>query len=338
MNEVSTVASSSRPTKWMLSRRWLGRIEAREYLLLCTVVVLCIGISLGSGGNFLHAYNLSSLFLTTAITLVPAIGMTAVIVTGGIDVSVGSMLGLVAVLGGICFEHGWGLAAATPVFLLSGGLLGLLNGALITAGRIPPIITTLGTLSIFRAAAFFMLGNHWITMVPPSLTQFFVLQKLWVLPAAFLIALALLVAFAGFLNKVATGRHIYAIGNNENAARLHGIKVSRIKILTYTLTGVLVGISALLTLAQSPTVQSSTGTGFELTVIAAVVLGGTELTGGRGTLLGTLLGSLLVAIVENGVVLLHIQPFWSGVLLGGVIIVSVGLAAVRQARISRGNA
>lgn len=312
--------------------RWRELFSAREYLLVAGVVVITLAITLGSGGNFWQLSNLNNLFVTTAITLVPAVGMTIVIVTGGIDVSVGSMLGLVAVAGGTAFEHGFGLAAATPVFLVAGAVLGLLNGLLITYGRVPPVIATLGTLSVYRAAAFILLGNHWITMIPPSVTETFVLTKLWVLPFAAVLALLILAAFMVFLNRFPTGRHVFAIGNNEEAARLNGIGVDRIKLFAYTLMGALIGVAALMSLGHSPMVQTSTGTGFELTVIAAVVLGGTELTGGRGSLFGTLLGAILVGLVQNGVVLLHIQPFWSGVVLGVIILVSVGSATVRRGR------
>ncbi|RJS91486.1 ABC transporter permease [Salinisphaera sp. Q1T1-3] len=308
---------------------WIN-VSVRELLLVVGVIVITAGISIGSSGNFWAASNLTNLMISTAITLVPAIGMTVIIVTGGIDVSVGSMLGLVAVAGGTAFEYGLGLAAATPVFLIAGAILGLINGALITYGRVPPVIATLGTLSVYRAAAFLFLGNHWITMIPPSVTETMVLTQPLGVPVAVWIALVLLALGMVFLARLPRGRHIFAIGNNENAARLNGIPVERIKLAAYTLTGVLVGVAALMSLGHSPMVQTTTGTGFELTVIAAVVLGGTELTGGRGSLLGTLLGAILVGLVQNGVVLLHIQPFWSGVVLGVIILVSVGSATVRR--------
>ena len=309
---------------------WIN-ISARELLLIVGVIVITAGIAIGSHGNFWAASNLTNLMISTAITLVPAVGMTVIILTGGIDVSVGSMLGLVAVAGGTAFEHGVGLAAATPVFLAAGAILGFVNGALITYGRVPPVIATLGTLSVYRAAAFIFLGNHWITMIPPTVTETMVLTQPLGIPVAVWISLIVLAICMVFLARLPRGRHVFAIGNNENAARLNGIPVERIKLAAYTITGVLVGIAALMSLGHSPMVQTTTGTGFELTVIAAVVLGGTELTGGRGSLFGTLLGAILVGLVDNGVVLLHIQPFWSGVVLGVIILVSVGSATVRRA-------
>ncbi|TAN14202.1 MAG: ABC transporter permease, partial [Rhizobiaceae bacterium] len=208
---------------------------------------------------------------------------------------------------------------------LIGAAFGLVNAAIIIGGRVPPVVATLGTLSIFRMCVFLVLGASWITMIPPELTVIFISDRLWFLPVASVMALVLMAVFAFFLRSFRLGRHIYAIGNNEEAARLAGVPVARIKLYAYTLLGMFTGIAALLTLGQSPLVQTSTGTGFELAVIAAVVLGGTELSGGRGTILGTLLGTLIVGLVNDGVVLMHIQPFWGGVLLGGIILLSIGV-------------
>lgn len=297
---------------------------AREGVLAITLAVVLIGISLGSHGDFWAHVNINNLLVRIAITAIPAIGMTLVILTGGIDVSIGSMMGLVAAVGGLLFQAGWSVWAVAPIFLLLGAGFGLINAVIILGGRVPPVVATLGTLSIFRMAVFLVLGSNWITMIPPELTTLFITSHVWVLPTATVIALVMMVLFAIFLRSFRLGRYIYAIGNNAEAARLAGIKVGRLELYTYVLLGVFTGIAALLTLGQSPLVQNSTGTGFELGVIAAVVLGGTELSGGKGTILGTALGAIIVELVKDGVVLMHIQPFWGGVLLGGIILVSIG--------------
>jgi ribose/xylose/arabinose/galactoside ABC-type transport system permease subunit len=299
--------------------------KGREGVLLITLCLLVIVISIGSHGAFWAPVNLNNLMVSAAVTAIPAIGMTLVILTGGIDVSIGSMLGLVAAIGGKFFEAGWSIPAVAPLFCLIGAAFGLVNAAIIIGGRVPPVVATLGTLSIFRMCVFLVLGASWITMIPPELTVIFISDRLWFLPVASVMALVLMAVFAFFLRSFRLGRHIYAIGNNEEAARLAGVPVARIKLYAYTLLGMFTGIAALLTLGQSPLVQTSTGTGFELAVIAAVVLGGTELSGGRGTILGTLLGTLIVGLVNDGVVLMHIQPFWGGVLLGGIILLSIGV-------------
>lgn len=312
---------------------WRPRLilpAGREALLLITLIILVVAIGFGSHGAFWDPINLNNLFVSSAITLIPAIGMTAVILTGGIDVSTGSMLGLCAAIGGSFFELGWSIAACIPVFLLSGAILGLVNAILIIKGRVPPVIATLGTLSIYRMLVFIVLGSDWITQIPPSLTTIFVVDHVFFLPVVSVIALILLVFASLFLRYFRIGRHIYAMGNNEEAARLAGIRPERIKLAAYIILGLLTGFAALMTLAQSPMAQTSTGDGFVLQVIAAVVLGGTSLSGGRGTMLGTLLGTLVVEIVDDGIVLLHIQPFWGGVVLGAIILVAIGTGARRE--------
>lgn len=312
-----------------LDWHWIG---GREALLFVTLVLLVGLISAGSHGAFFTRVNLDNLFVSAAITAIPAIGMTVVILTGGIDVSTGSMLGLTAAIGGTCFAAGWSLAATIPVFLASGAALGLVNAMLIINGRIPPVIATLGTLSIYRMLVFVVLGSNWLTNIPPALTTIFIMNRVWFLPVVAVIALAMLAAAALFLHRFRWGRHVYALGNNEEAARLAGIRPDRIKLAAYAGLGLLTGFAALLTLAESPMVETSTGNGFVLQVIAAVVLGGTELAGGRGGMLGTLLGTLIVELVYDGIVLLHIQPFWSGVALGGIILVAIGAGSRRHAR------
>jgi ribose/xylose/arabinose/galactoside ABC-type transport system permease subunit len=277
-------------------------------------------------GAFWGAVNLNNLMVDTAITLIPAIGMTVVILTGGIDVSVGSIAGLSAAVGGTCFAAGWGLAATIPVFLATGMVLGLVNAGLIIYGRIPPIVATLAALSIYRMGVFTVLSGDWITMIPPRLTTTFVLNHVLFMPVIAVIALVMLIAASLFLRYFRWGRQIYALGNNEEAAWLAGIRPERIKLCAYVVVGLLTGFAALMMLAESPMAQTSTGEGFELQVIAAVLLGGTALTGGRGTMLGTLLGTVLVRIIDDGIILLRIQPFWGGVALGAIILFAIGIS------------
>lgn len=315
------------PAIRMPGRAALGRfIVAREGVLLVTLVVLGFAIDFGSHGALWYRANVTSFLVDFAVTAIPATGMTIVILTGGIDVSTGSMLGLIAAIGGKFLAAGWSIALAVPVFLLLGALFGFINALIIIEGAVPPIVATLGTLSIYRMLVFIALGSTWLTGLPPTLTKIFVTTRLGPLPVATLLALAVMGGFAIFLRFFRAGRHIYALGNNEEAARLAGLPVLKIKRASYVLIGVFTGLAALINLGESPLVQTSTGSGFVLTVIAAVVLGGTELSGGKGTIFGTLLGTLIVQLVQDGVVLLHIQPFWSGVLLGAIILFSVGAA------------
>ena len=306
-----------RPSAW-------ARVGRREAALVVALVLVLVAVSAVSHGAFWDRVNVDSLLVTTAIAAIPATGMTIVILTGGIDVSIGSMLGLVASIGGTAFEHGWPVALVMPLFLVVGGALGAVNALLIGRGGVPPVVATLGTLSVFRMCVFLVLGSEWITAIPGVLTTWFVAARIVVLPVATVIALAVMAATAFGLRRHRLGRHIYAVGNNDEAARLAGIDVGRIRFASYVGLGVSVGAAALLQLGQSPLVQTSTGTAFELSVIAAVVLGGTELSGGRGTIGGTLLGVLIVGLIDDAIVLMHIQPFWGGVILGMIILAAVG--------------
>ena len=307
------------------------RLHGREAALLAALLVVGVAVSLVSHGGFWNPVNVRSLMVTTAITAIPATGMTIVILTGGIDVSIGSMLGLVAAIGGTAFKAHWPLGVVAPLFCVLGGLLGLLNAAIILLGGVPAVVATLGTLSIFRMCVFLVTGSNWISAIPPALTTIFVADRLLGVPVAAVIALALMAVVALFLRWHRIGRHVYAVGNNDEAARLSGVRVTRVRLGAYVMLGICTGAAALLELGQSPLVQTSTGTGFELDVIAAVVLGGTELSGGRGTVFGTLLGTLIVGLVTDAIVLMHIQPFWGGVLLGLIILASVGASRVRSA-------
>ena len=314
-------------------RSWLRLLSSsgREAALLATLALVVLVVSLVSHGTFWNPVNVRSLLVSSAITAIPATGMTVVILTGGIDVSIGSMLGLVAATGGLAFEAHWPLILVAPLFCVLGGLLGALNAAIVLGGGVPPVVATLGTLSIFRMCVFLAMGSNWITAIPASLTTVFVADRFAGLPVATIIALALMATVALFLHAHRFGRHVYAVGNNDEAARLSGIRVLPIRFASYVMLGLCTGAASLLQLGESPLVQTSTGTGFELDVIAAVVLGGTELAGGRGTVLGTLLGTLIVGLVADAIVLIHIQPFWGGVVLGLIILGSVGAGGARAA-------
>jgi ribose/xylose/arabinose/galactoside ABC-type transport system permease subunit len=307
-------------------------VGGREAALFVALLLVVLAVTIVSHGTFWDPVNIRSLLVTSAITAIPASGMTIVILTSGIDVSIGSMLGLVAAIGGTAFEAGWPIPPVALLFCMLGGALGLLNALIILRGNVPPVVATLGTLSIFRMCVFLVLGSNWITAIPPMLTTIFIATRIAGLPIAAVIAIILMVVIALVLRFHRAGWHVYAVGNNDEAARLHGINGERIRLAAYVLLGICTGTAALLQLGQSPLVQTSTGTGFELSVIAAVVLGGTELSGGRGTIFGTLLGTLIVGLVTDAIVLMHIQPFWGGVILGLIILLSVGAGHLRLTR------
>jgi ribose/xylose/arabinose/galactoside ABC-type transport system permease subunit len=304
-----------------------------EFGLLLMIALVVVTTSLGTQGRFWTAANLDSLLVDTAMTAIPAIGMTFVIVTAGIDVSVGAILGLSVTLLGLAYNHGWPVAAATAVALLAGLAMGLINGGVIAYLNIPPIITTLGFLSIWSAAIYLFLGGNWITNIPPTYTRWLVTDKALSVPNAMWVTLVLVALFSWISVKRPWGRYLYAIGNNPEAARVLGLPVRKTIVLAYALLGLLAAGAGMVHLALSPLVQATTGTGFELTVIAAVVVGGTDIVGGRGTVYGSFFGALLVEIISDAVILFHIQAFWQGVATGTIILIAVvtGILVRRRA-------
>jgi ribose/xylose/arabinose/galactoside ABC-type transport system permease subunit len=308
-----------------MTRRTLFR--KREFTVFGLIVVLAVVFSLTTE-RFLSMSNLTNLLLQLAGTAICAIGMTMIIITGGIDVSVGSMLGMSSVVAGKL------LMGNAPVLLVVlaamgvGLLMGLTNGSLIAYGKVPPIIVTLGMLNIIRSLLFQLLGGRWISGVPPAI-RVIGLGKWLGIPISMWIAVLLILFFSYFLNSRPLGRAIYALGNNPEAARVSGVNLARTTLFVYALTGVLVGFAGLIYVARTGIVQTNTGTGFELEVIAAVVLGGTSILGGKGTVIGSLLGAFLVGIIKNGMILLNVPALSEGLVIGALILISVVIDVIR---------
>ncbi len=259
--------------------------------------------------------------------------MTLVILTAGIDLSVGSILAFSGALAAGLLKHGISMPSANlyigfTVFgiliigMLAGGALGFVNGYAITRFKVPPFVATLAMLTMARGFTMLWTKGHPITGLGDSFgfigTGWFlgIPMPVWVSGMVVLFAVIL-------TNKTRFGRYIYAIGGNENAARLSGIPVKRIKIWVYSLAGVLAGIGGLLVTARLDSAQPNAGMSYELDAIAAVVIGGTSLSGGRGTILGTVLGAMIIGVLNNGLVLLNVSPFWQQVIKGLVILLAV---------------
>lgn len=302
--------------------------QRREFTVLGLIVVLAVIFSFTTE-RFLSVSNITNLLVQLAGTAISAIGMTMIIITGGIDVSVGSMLGMSSVVAGKL------LMGNAPVLLVVlsamgiGLLLGLLNGSLVAYGKIPPIIVTLGMLNIIRSLLFQLLGGRWISGIPPAI-RVIGLGKWLGIPISMWMAVVLILFFTYFLRSRPLGRAIYALGNNPEAARVSGVNLSLTTLFVYTLTGVLVGFAGLIYVARTGIVQTNTGVGFELEVIAAVVLGGTSILGGKGTVIGSLLGAFLVGIIKNGMVLLNVPALSEGLVIGTLILLSVVIDVIRS--------
>ncbi len=302
-------------------------LRRREFTVLGLIVALVIIFSLTTE-RFMSVSNISNLLLQLAGTAISAIGMTMVIITGGIDVSVGSTLGMASVVAGKFLMGGyapfWVLAAAVGMGLL----VGLFNGVLIAWGNIPPIIVTLGMMSILRSLMYQLLGGRWISGIPPAI-RVIGLGKWLGIPISMWVTVLLIALFTYFLSSRPLGRAIYAVGNNPEAARISGIDLKRTTLFVYAVLGALAGFAGLVYVARTGIVQTNTGSGFELEVIAAVVLGGTSILGGRGTVIGSLLGAFLVGIIKNGMVLLNVPALSEGLVVGTLIILSVMIDVIR---------
>lgn len=266
-----------------------------------------------------------------------AIGVTLVIITGGIDISVGSMMALSALGAAAALQTLPADAPAVQVLpvaiavpLAIGLACGLINGGLIVALNLHPFIVTLGTMSIFRGLANVLPAEKTLPAagkrLPPAFTTDFMRMEIFGLQPMPLIIMLICVALGWFyLRMMVAGRETYAIGGNEEAARFSGLRVGWIKLRTYALAGLAAGVAGMVSVGRFGTASTSTGTGYELTVIAAAVVGGASLVGGRGTAIGALLGTLVIALIENGIIILRLAQEYRLVIIGAAIIIAVSL-------------
>ena len=318
----------------MNNRRGAGLVTLLLKLRAVLVLMALLAAFSILSPTFLTVNNLSILTKHVAITAFLAIGMTFVILTGGIDLSVGSVAGLSGmVAGGLLtvglYGHRTGALTAILAALLVSALVGFLNGGLVTRLGVAPFIATLGTLYIARGAALLLSNGATFPNLAgtaarpiPGFTwvgQSFLLGipvPVWTMGAIAVLA-ALGAQYTPF------GRHVYAVGGNERAAHLSGIRVARVKVLTYVFSGICAGLVGVIIAAQLESAHPATGESFELTAIAAVVLGGTSLMGGRGSIVGSLIGAFVIGVLADGLVMLGVSEFWQMVIKGAVIILAV---------------
>ncbi|MEH1838478.1 MAG: ribose ABC transporter permease [Nostoc sp.] len=296
--------------------------------ILPILVIICILFAFLSP-NFLTTGNIVNILRQASINIVLATGMTFVILTGGIDLSVGSILGVsavVALLVSLLPALSW---AAVPAALLAGLLLGLVNGAIITFLDVPPFIVTLGSLTALRGLAFLVAKGT--TLINLDI-NFAWVGNTYLGPFPWLVIIALLAVIVSWfvLRQTVLGVQIYAVGGNERAARLTGIKVNRVLLFVYGISGLLAGLAGIMSASRLYSASGILGQGYELDAIAAVILGGTSFTGGIGTIGGTLLGALIIAILNNGLTLLNLSYFWQLVVKGLVIILAVVIDRLRR--------
>ena len=294
-----------------------------------TLIALFVILSIASP-NFLTSTNLSSVVRQTAVINIIALGMTVIIISGGIDLSVGSILALSGLLGAMTMEkHGiaWGMAAGMAV----GFLCGFANGMMTTALRINPFIVTLGTMGVYRGLALIISKGLPVHEIPPSFSYLGEGTLLGV-PVVLWILLLCAVVTHTMLEHTRHGRYAFSIGSNPEAALYAGVPVNFHTTVVYSVAGMLTGLSGMIEVSRLMTGQPTGGQGYELTAIAAVVIGGGSLRGGEGSVLGTLVGAFIMGLLANGSDLLGTNPYWQQVIIGGVIILAVGVDELRKRR------
>jgi ribose transport system permease protein len=295
---------------------------------------MVIALSLLSD-RFLTPENGWNVLRQISVNLCLSVGLTLVILSGGIDLSVGAVLALAGAVSAQLLKHGvdlpslgvhleFTIAGAVLAAVGVGTLAGFTNGLVVTRLLLPPFVATLAMMSIARGLTMLWTGGFPITGLDPAFG--FIGTGTWAgVPMPVWIVLALVAAALIVCHRTAFGRHLYAVGGSERAARLTGLRVDRIKVAVYIAGGALSGVAGLLVTARLDSAQPNAGTGYELDAIAAVVIGGTSLSGGRGSVSGTVLGCLLIGLLNNGLTLLNVSPFWQQVIKGLVTLIAVAL-------------
>jgi len=321
--EATTSAAALAATK----RKELARSLIELAGMLPVLIVICILFALLTP-NFLTQNNIVNVVRQASINIVLAAGMTFVILTGGIDLAVGSVLGFTAVIAVAVSLQPALSWAAVPIALLAGLVVGVLTGMTVAYIGLPPFIVTLGTYTAIRGAAYLAAGG---TTVINSKIGFAWIGNGYVGPIPWLVIIALVtIAVSAFiLHRTILGVHVYAVGGNPQAARLTGIRVPLILIFAYGVSGLLSGLGGVMSASRLYSAQGQLGIGYELDAIAAVILGGTSFVGGIGTVFGTLIGALIIAVLNNGLTLMNVSFYWQLVIKGAVIVLAVMLDKLR---------
>ena len=316
-----------------LFRRLAGR---REYGVLMLLIVIIAGVSMVNPA-FLAGGNIRDMLVRCAPAIIVACGMTLVIVTGEIDISVGSLMGLLAALMGILTSPDrmggpvWFGIAAT---LGAGAACGFVNGLLVTVGRVPSIIVTLGMLTALRGVTELLMRGEWIENLPPGL-RFLGTGAVLGVPVCVATALVIVALSIVLARQTPLGRRVYAVGSNPRSAVLAGISPRQIKIIVFTLTGFLTALATLVSVTQLSVIESGVGVGFELLVVTCVVVGGTSISGGRGNVVGSLLGVLLMSTVGTVLIFLRLgeqSTYWERAIQGAFILLAVLVDHVARGR------
>lgn len=309
------------------NKKRYSKIMTTEFYLLLFLVAILIFLGIFAKG-FYDMNNIMSLLNRYSYILIAAIGMNMIIITSNIDVSAGALISVICVVVGFMGKAGLPLGVFLPVAMAVGAILSTLNGLFITKLRIPSIVVTLATTQIFQGVLPLVVDGS-IYDLPPSFTWLAYEAKiLGIIPASVLIMIIITALTLVFMKYSKFSKQLYAIGNNQNGARLAGVNVDKVVVLSYTIAGILFGITATIIATGSQRVTTTMSNGLEMTFIAAVVLGGTSTAGGSGKVIGTVIGAFILSLVSPAINYLGISPDWSDAIMGGIIILSVVASAL----------
>jgi ribose transport system permease protein len=326
-HEGSTEAvAQARKTAW---RNVIGRPEFGVFLIL---LVMTMGLSVYTD-TFLTSTNIFNILRAFSWIAISAFGQCMAIITNGIDLSVGSVMGLSGLATAMLLAQGVNVPVAVLGGLLTGLIAGLLNGLMITKGKLPPFIATLGMLLMARGLCYGLTGGWPVRDLPQtfrSLGQYDIPIAGMGVPLPLIFLLVIGVIMSTFLGRTVWGYRIYALGGNETATALSGINTNRVKLMVYSLGGFLTAIGGVLMTARLGVASPTAGSGYELDVIAAAVVGGTSMRGGEGTILGVLIGAAIMQVLRNGLVLMGVSAYWLQAVQGLVIVVAIMLDQLRR--------
>lgn len=326
---MSTLEKTKNPHA--MARVGKRMVKSSSFNIFLILLVMCTIMYIVSE-PFRSINNLLSVARNFSAYAITGIGVSMVIITGGIDLSLGSMFGFSGVIACMGMVNlGLGVFPSILLGLLAGATLGFFNGMLVIKAKLPPFIATLGTLSIARSLCYILTEGYPVTGVKRG---FLFLGQGYIAgiptPIWFMVIVAII--FAIFLNMTVTGRRIYALGGNEEATRISGINTNVLKLIVYTLCGLLSGFAGIITASKLGIGQPTAGQGYELDAIAAVVIGGASLAGGAGTVVGTILGAAIMGVLRNALVLLSIKSHWQMFIIGWVIIIAVTADQLKKSR------
>jgi ribose/xylose/arabinose/galactoside ABC-type transport system permease subunit len=305
--------------------------QFKEAGIILSFIVIC-AVTTAINPVFMSAANIIDVLRSISFTLVASVGMTFVLIGAGLDLSVGSVLGLSGMICGMGLVHGLGILPSVLLGLGAGLVTGLVNGFVIIRFKIPPLIVTLGTMNIARGVVYVISKGRPFYPFPDSFNSLGQ-GSLLGLPYAIYLAAATAIGAHWVLRNTVFGRSVFAVGGNEEAARVSGLPTARVKLAIYCIAALTASVAGILMDARLSSAQANAGTGWEMTVIASVIIGGTSMFGGSGSILGTAIGTAIMTVLTNAMVLMSVDPYWQKIAVGIVIILAVGIDTYRRSRL-----